>query len=779
MQSEFYSGKEYNEIKEYKEFPAELYQKPENKVLTENKKIEEYYDKNKSSSVTKKTKDVFSLKDKIEGISKSYGTVAGSVGVTATIAVVAVVATSSVALPPPSVDVDFSFGANFVSYHLEMDDLQQGVDYYLSVSNPKHSFVIDLDEKRESDIITGLLPSHEYKFAVKGKNDVIGDVTYYEKVFQTYSKDVVSAGISTRLTFNVEDGYGVEYQAYLSNLNDKPLEFLFQITDLENNVLYEDDVSTNSYMKGIEYGLPLQPLRASVMATDVESLETQLLTSYLIKPISNAEIQAIALEQTASIEEAIVEWDVEEGYHSLKIPLNIAYNESWGVNYELVLYDEKDRVILSHTVTESEYVVVEIPSTVYKVRAETVLYSSEGEKIATLPYDGELDLTPPTLKLGKFTLSGYNTYQAEYEIIPNSAHTIRYSSIEVFVTNDDGMVGGGGGEYGEYEHKKGILNFSVEDYNVKNAFYEITFYGPYGENVRSVTAPIPVPKLTQEVKILSTYASLVDGYKKLVFKVGVSKYEGLNLVVESSAGSNTYLIDYDSVEIDLNPGLDEYVYYVTDASGQKLVEEKSITVDDSVSGEYEFSYVNPGDIITSLNDDGTYNAHIETDFYSLDVDVYYKITLGFNELEYTFTTPVATIENLTKNYGIRYAVCKKVNGVEYELEVVVPSGSIDKSFYNYGSISVDYTAEYVYMNIGATLADGSVIKAIGDNGEEIIITQDQITDPSFVILPFVERPSAVSLCYTVRPNDLFLEKLNDTAHKYKLEREKEEVFYIG
>jgi hypothetical protein len=264
-----------------------------------------------------------------------------------------------------------------------------------------------------------------------------------------------------------------------------------------------------------------------------------------------------------------------------------------------------------------------------------------------------------------------------------------------------------------------------------------------------------------------------------VFKVGVSKYEGLNLVVESSAGSNTYLIDYDSVEIDLNPGLDEYVYYVIDASGQKLVEEKSITVDDSVSGEYEFSYVNPGDIITSLNDDGTYNAHIETDFYSLDVDVYYKITLGFNELEYTFTTPVATIENLTKNYGIRYAVCKMVNGVEYELEVVVPSGSIDKSFYNYGSISVDYTAEYVYMNIGATLADGSVIKAIGDNGEEIIITQDQITDPSFVILPFVERPSAVSLCYTVRPDDLFLEKLNDTAHKYKLEREKEEVFYIG
>jgi hypothetical protein len=88
-------------------------------------------------------------------------------------------------------------------------------------------------------------------------------------------------------------------------------------------------------------------------------------------------------------------------------------------------------------------------------------------------------------------------------------------------------------------------------------------------------------------------------------------------------------------------------------------------------------------------------------------------------------------------------------------------------------------AEYVYMNIGATLADGSVIKAIGDNGEEIIITQDQITDPSFVILPFVERPSEVSLCYTVRPDDLFLEKLNDTAHKYKLEREKEEVFYIG
>jgi hypothetical protein len=515
------------------------------------------------------------------------------------------------------------------------------------------------------------------------------------------------------------------------------------------------------------------------MATDVVSLETQLLTSYLIKPISNAEIQAIALEQTASIEEAIVKWDVEVGYHSLEIPLNIAYNESWGVNYELVLYDEKDRVILSHTVTESEYVVVKIPSTVYKVRAETVLYSSEGEKIATLPYDGELDLTPPTLKLGKFTLSGYNTYQAEYEIVPNSAYTIRYSSIEVFVTNDDGMVGGSGGEYGEYEHKKGILNFSVDDYNVKNAFYEITFYGPYGENVRSVTAPIPVPKLTQEVKIFSTYASLVDGYKKLVFKVGVSKYEGLNLVVESSAGRNTYLIDYDSVEIDLNPGLDEYVYYVIDASGQKLVEEKSITVDDSVSGEYEFSYVNPGDIITSLNDDGTYNAHIETDFYSLDVDVYYKITLGFNELEYTFTTPVATIENLTKNYGIRYAVCKKVNGVEYELEVVVPSGSIDKSFYNYGSISVDYTAEYVYMNIGATLADGSVIKAIGDNGEEIIITQDQITDPSFVILPFVERPSEVSLCYTVRPNDLFLEKLNDTAHKYKLEREKEEVFYIG
>ena len=185
---EFYKSNEYNKTKEYQHFPAEMYLSKNDINFTGIEKPntgQEITTINSSPKHNKTNDGSKNLLSKIFDGLKSIAT-------TAIVGVASIVATTSIATTKPDIDLlNLNQGSNYVEYSISAKDIKEDTDYLvvISTSNEKDiEFEITSDGIYENKV-EGLKSEWEYKISVIGKDDFLGDITYFEKKFQTTKND--------------------------------------------------------------------------------------------------------------------------------------------------------------------------------------------------------------------------------------------------------------------------------------------------------------------------------------------------------------------------------------------------------------------------------------------------------------------------------------------------------------------------------------------------------------------------------------------------------------
>ena len=171
-----------------------------------------------------------------------------------------------------------------------------------------------------------------------------------------------------------------------------------------------------------------------------------------------------------------------------------------------------------------------------------------------------------------------------------------------------------------------------------------------------------------------------------------------------------------------------YTLYLSNDNGDILSNEVSVTVDTSVAtpeAEYLMNYKNPGDVHITYNDDGTINVYIQTDFTSESEDVYYQITLG--GIRYTSRESVARIENIPdESYTLSYDVCMDVDGQQYSIFNVIPSGMVNEEYMYIDSEFADNVLKLQFYKESMYI-DLNTVKLVSSAGEEILLTESDFT----------------------------------------------------
>lgn len=185
---EFYSANEYNSTAEYKSFPAEIYYKSQeiNPSGKEQPRLgDEITTIEKKRTRRKKAEGSGGLLEKIMNSVKSVAT-------TVTVAAAAIVVTTTLVTEAPKIDlVSFDIGDNFAQYSFSIEEMQDDKQYAVVVSTsndePQEQEIIKNELGEYNGIFENLKPSWEYKLSVIGKDRELGNITYFEKRFQTTS----------------------------------------------------------------------------------------------------------------------------------------------------------------------------------------------------------------------------------------------------------------------------------------------------------------------------------------------------------------------------------------------------------------------------------------------------------------------------------------------------------------------------------------------------------------------------------------------------------------
>ena len=182
---EFYRSREDNYVAENKSFPAEVYRKPfeENALGLE---TSDY-----GSEVTSLQKKKETPKNNADGsaktlVDKMFNSIR-SIATTATVAVSAVVVTTTVMTNTMNVDLkSMDVGYDYVEYEVEISDMGDE-DCYVIVSSPgkteEETEVVENGTYKAR--VEGLKPGWEYTLSIVTRDAVLGDITHFQCKFQT------------------------------------------------------------------------------------------------------------------------------------------------------------------------------------------------------------------------------------------------------------------------------------------------------------------------------------------------------------------------------------------------------------------------------------------------------------------------------------------------------------------------------------------------------------------------------------------------------------------
>ena len=713
MSREYYNSLEQNTFSEYRNFPAEQYSAPlEIPFVADeiSKRGHEYVTDIKPTPKSGKKSSTF--KKVLEAITKSASNVITSVVATVSTVAVAVVALTNLATSPPKFEFsDIKTGNDFIEYRLELSDVKEGVDYTVSVENPYHTFENQIKEGSTRQLITGLKPNLEYSLILKGIGDDGEGVVYHQsKLYTSNNKDpsglfdVIKDGENKKITYSVyiSDGYGLASNCFLS------------ITQKGEEIHKNTDTDKGFFRGSLVYEQE-EDIKISVYG-EINGIATQI-GEYLVyaEKEENPLPEAFNGEFNIESEKIKIFWN-EDGYNRLQIPVNFVTADE-RVKYRLFIKAQNE---VFEPSDKGEYLEFLLPDRINECFIEYKIFASDGEKeiiYKDSAFEEIINLAPSQIAITDVVLTGLNKFKVELDTLLSQADSF-VESINLTVTTDNG------------DEITLTLNSIFEEavfelpYGANQIFVngELNTSGKYGDNPRVIKASEFVKNTEALFDGEITYYKS-DGYLEIKIKGGYLPLDGRVKISDGNTEAEYGLYDYISFEVP--NGNSAYTCYVVDGSGVAVTAEKAFEIDSSISADYTMNYINPHDVLTTYNSDGTMNFYMCVSFESQE-DIYYEITLGENEIIYKSTDYVAVISNVPKGfYGVSYKVIKEIDGVRYVVYNVTPSGAVGEES------SLETVVTGALNGKEGTLIledyisyDLSSVKIISSNGETVVLSQD-------------------------------------------------------
>ncbi|MBR2970973.1 MAG: hypothetical protein IKC48_04170 [Clostridia bacterium] len=285
--------------------------------------------------------------------------------------------------------------------------------------------------------------------------------------------------------------------------------------------------------------------------------------------------------------------------------------------------------------------------------------------------------------------------------------------------------------------------------------------------------------LDMDVIVRLTDGSIVFYYKAIsqgATHVSISGDVGEGEAILGEIYDSYYTVYY-SEEGELS-----YTVCLTDENGTPISDSCTVTVDTSLQTDYEydFSYRNPGEVAVTYNEDGTVNFYTTIQFQTDHEELYYQVMLG--DYRFRYTQPVMRAENLPNTtYPMRYDVCFDLNGIQYSIYSVYPSGTVNESYIpaEYIATILDNAVELTIYDYANSL-DLSNVRLVGSNGEEIALVESSFVyseeDFSYsASVQFSDALEYVTLYLYYDPHKDYLESIG--GYKGKSPVEINEIFY--
>jgi hypothetical protein len=156
--------------------------------------------------------------------------------------------------------------------------------------------------------------------------------------------------------------------------------------------------------------------------------------------------------------------------------------------------------------------------------------------------------------------------------------------------------------------------------------------------------------------------------------------------------------------------------------------------------------------------------YIQTEFTSDNEDVYYQITVG--SMRYKSREKLLKIEHIPdESYPLQYDVCIDIDGVQYSIFHVSPSGVANEPYFLIeSSLEGNILSLVLYKDI--MYVDMNSVKLISSSGEEISLSEtDFIYNEEYglyeIMVEFTQPLTHVVIQMQANPYHEGLEELDD------------------
>lgn len=188
--NEFNYFKEENEFKENKSIDILSINNKDKEVSSPNSDVYKSNEYGSSSKKTIKKENKNILKKLLQKVTESTSSFMSGVAATAAVVITSVVVLSNVILDKPTIELlELVEGYNYVEYNISLNDITEGVDYYVIIDNSFESYSFDIEVGENKNIVNNLTSNSVYNLSVIGiNNENQTEVKYFSTRFFTKNK---------------------------------------------------------------------------------------------------------------------------------------------------------------------------------------------------------------------------------------------------------------------------------------------------------------------------------------------------------------------------------------------------------------------------------------------------------------------------------------------------------------------------------------------------------------------------------------------------------------
>ena len=651
-------------------------------------------------------------------------TIAGSVTVVAAAICAIVAVTANIIKMAPTIIMSyFMAGTNYIQYVLDVSDLDDEVDYIISLSNPTFSYTYDLREDLTEDgkvegLISGLKPHRYYKLQVLSVDD-LGNVPHFTHEFITESEPKPEAVPRVEANIDYDNKiFNLDYNIFISDAYKTGSNTFveFYINDALSST--DTNIDKDGYIIGQLQNLPNNSIVKGVVKTTYEE-EVVEIGDFEYKVVYPSELNISTKPLATSNTQSSIDYVNNKFNLNYSIQISDEYNV--GSNTFVEFYINDELLTTDSNINSDGYItgtLTNLPNEVTVVGVVKTTYNGEVIEIDNFEYDvlyPKEIITEDLAFKGTFasepeveTSLGTSAacYQYVYAIntgFNNSAQTTDKYKLEVVGADDTVLY--------SYTGTNAMVSCAV-DYDVEEAYVYLTPISVVYDEDMSFERRL-IKTITNEAFV--QYAGFVmRPGKDFIFTTKMSP-----LIMQESLICSYAKADESVVETSLEDGMVEVfgnsetqtamVFQIVDSTG-RIAGRKIIDLSQTSSFEVSF------------HTNGDYNL---TEGYTIETTLDETPTLGEGEgyrlivrdendkflgMGITITDVLENqsliIPDLTPTfYNAALACARTVNGVEYIFENTANTDGCEHVFTPFEEGLLSFDAEYSTVTFGVSVGN--------------------------------------------------------------------------